>query len=87
MAQIEHKQLSDILTEKQIKEVVRIANSTASSTERIQRFKDYFGTFAKELESKGIVADYLAYAVEAQVLNMGTSFETLVKQLHEANLN
>lgn len=56
--------LSDILGTAQLKEVKRILNSSPDSLERVRRLKDYFGTFADDLERQGILPAYLAYAVE-----------------------
>jgi len=56
--------LEYILGPAQLKEVVRIVNSLPDSLERVRRLKDYFGTFADDLERQGVLPAYLAYAVE-----------------------
>lgn len=59
--------LGDILSPAQCNEVALIFKTSAGSTERVKRLKDYFRTFADDLERQDILPDYLAYAVEYQM--------------------
>jgi hypothetical protein len=56
--------LEKLLNPNQLKEVERILKSSADSIERCRRLKDYYSTFQAELEAKGVLPAYLAYATE-----------------------
>lgn len=66
-------QLSDLLDEEQIKQVAAIMNQERYS-QRITELKEYLGSLREQLESKGILPEYLAYSLE---YNM--SLATVVK--------
>ena len=70
--------LGQLLNEKQIVEVTRILNSSADSIERVRRLKDYFGTFRDDLEKKGVLPEYLAWAVEYAKMSGGLSDDFIV---------
>jgi hypothetical protein len=56
--------LSKLLTSEQVKCVLTIVNENKNSLERTQRLKAYLKPLAKELEAKGVLPDFLAYAIE-----------------------
>lgn len=60
--------LGEILTDAQIEQVLDIIQKT-TERERIAKLKEYLGQFKDDLERKGVVADYLAYAIEHILLN------------------
>ena len=64
MSKTKTVKLTDLLTNEQLDEVERILN--ACGGDRMQATKDlrkYLNQFKVELESKGAVADYLAYCI------------------------
>lgn len=65
--------LGDLLTDDQLKQVREIINSTASSLDRTAKLRDYFATIRETLESKGVLPEYLAYAVEFFITYAGAS--------------
>lgn len=61
---MKHVRLADILTEGRCRQVSKIINSTASSLWCTAKLRNYFATIRETLESKGVLPEYLAYAVE-----------------------
>jgi hypothetical protein len=55
--------LGDILTKEQIAETLRIMQLPVNEGEQTKQLKEYYGTFREQLEHKGILPDFLAYAV------------------------
>jgi hypothetical protein len=76
------KQLGEILTEHQVKEVVRIVNGESDPVKRVQKLKDYLGTFSEELEQKGLTTDYLAFAIEFNATGNERLFNKIVEMVH-----
>jgi len=64
--EVKQTTLAAILTEQQLNHVVKLCNSAQSDAQLIHELKTYLRSFAAELESKGVVADYLAYWVFAK---------------------
>lgn len=56
--------LGDVLTASQCRKVRNIVNSEKDSLKRVAALKSYLNGYKASLEKKGIVADYLAYAIE-----------------------
>ena len=56
--------LHKLLTRAQIEAVVLILNENPDSIERVKKLKAYLRPLSEQLETKGVVADYLAYAIE-----------------------
>jgi hypothetical protein len=66
--------LDEFLTEKQIQRVAQIVNENyASSENRIGLLREYLNTIKEEVESKGILADFLAYAIEYHFMGRSES--------------
>lgn len=61
--------LGDILTEAQIAETMDILNSPNGDIQITKRLKEYYGQFREQLESKGILPEYLALAVPFWIEN------------------
>lgn len=61
--------LDELLTDEQI-EMVMVIIQRSKGHERIAKLKEYLNQFKDELEKKGVVADYLAYAIENIMLNI-----------------
>lgn len=61
--------LDELLTDEQIEMVMVIIQRTPGR-DRIAKLKEYLNQFKDELEKKGVVADYLAYAIENIMLNI-----------------
>ena len=57
-------QLSDVLTDQQIMDLVTIIDSTPDAMDRIHKFKRYLKPHREALEAKGVNYEYLAYALE-----------------------
>lgn len=55
--------LGELLTEEQGIEVVRIMTESKDDTEMTQRLKVYLRQFRAELEAKGVIPEYLSYAI------------------------
>lgn len=62
--------LGELLTEEQAKRVYNILTTSPTEREVIQNLKDYFRTISAQLEAKGILPDYLAYATVAAAEQM-----------------
>jgi hypothetical protein len=69
--------LGELLNSKQAREVGRILNSTADPIEQTRRLKDYFGTFREDLEKKGVLPEYLAYAVVYRLSSTSTLIDNI----------
>lgn len=55
--------LGELLTEEQCNEVVNILNDSNDITEQVSRLREYLSMFRTELECKGALPEYLAYAI------------------------
>lgn len=55
--------LGELLTEEQGKEVVRIMAESRDDTEMTQRLNGYLRQFREQLEAKGVLPEYLSYAI------------------------
>lgn len=55
--------LGELLTEEQGREVVRIMSESKDDAEMTARLKKYLAQFKDQLEAKGVVPEYLAYAI------------------------
>lgn len=55
--------LGELLTPEQCEQARKIMLASKSDAEATKGLKDYFGTLRAELEQKGVLPDYLAYAV------------------------
>lgn len=61
-------QLRALLTEAQLLRVQEIIKDHGhDSLELVRELRQYFAEFADELESKGVLPDYLAYAIAANL--------------------
>lgn len=60
--------LGEILADEQCNEVTRILNEPLDDFEKGKKLKLYFESFRSELETKGVDAGYLSYAVLYQTL-------------------
>lgn len=56
--------LGDVLTPSQCREIREICNKEKDSMMRVAMMRDYLNGYKASLEKKGVVADYLAYAIE-----------------------
>jgi hypothetical protein len=54
--------LGEILTPEQIAHTVQVMKSGASEIEKTRQLKEYYGQFKAQLEAKGILPEFLAYA-------------------------
>lgn len=67
MEEVRYLRLSEILTEDQIKELIRLVKEKKkiepTSFEFTTQLRELFKKYEKELLEKGILPDYLAYAV------------------------
>lgn len=61
-------QLGDILTGHQCDEVLSIMLASSESVDRVRKLKEYLIPMREQLESKGVVPEYLAYMLEALYL-------------------
>lgn len=65
--EVDYKELSEILTPEQIKEITRFVKENKSleptSLEFTKKLKELLRKWEKELMEKGIYPDYLAYAI------------------------
>ena len=61
--------LEQLLTREQLDRVQKIINDNSDSIKRTAGLKSYFNTISEQLESKGVLPDYLAYAVEHAFLH------------------
>lgn len=59
-------QLGEILTNAQMNKVVELWNSSSGPEEALNRLRGYLVTQRTELESKGVVPEYLAYMLYAE---------------------
>lgn len=55
--------LGELLTEEQWKEVSEIVDEYTGQPDLVQKLKEYFGNIRPQLESKGVLPEYLAYAL------------------------
>ena len=67
---IDSKSLNEILNEEQLQEVQKIINFSSSDDGILKGLKEYFLSINKQLEDKGILGDYLAWAVYANCKNL-----------------
>jgi len=63
------EKLEDLVTEKQCQDILKIINSNQDSTKRVMELTRYLCKLRSELEKKGVLPEYLAYAIENHVLN------------------
>ncbi len=56
-----NKQLSELLDEKQLKQVFAIIQRIQRGTTEVRILRDYLRTQSDSLETRGVVADYLYY--------------------------
>ncbi len=73
-------QLGEILTPEQMKGVIAIIKGNHEPLARIQKLKEHLNQFAAELESKGVLADYLAYAIEYSLQGRGHELVEEIEQ-------
>ena len=66
----ESKSLNEILTDEQLDEVQKIINLSTGDDSILKGLKEYFLSINKQLEAKGILGDYLAWAVYANCKNL-----------------
>ena len=66
----ENKSLDEILTDEQLGEVEKIIHLSTNDDDILRRLKEYFLSINKQLEAKGILGDYLAWAVYANCKNL-----------------
>jgi hypothetical protein len=59
--------LTDVLTPPQMRQLQLILKKHKDPDAALVAMKQYFQSIAKELEAKGIVADYLAYVLYAKI--------------------
>jgi hypothetical protein len=57
--------LGDLVTDQQAQEICNILNAQQDSIKRVRELTRYLSGFRAELEKKGILPEYLAYAIEA----------------------
>jgi hypothetical protein len=62
------KILGHLVTEKQSEDICKILNSQQDSIKRVRELTRYLSGFRAELEKKGVLPEYLAYAIEANFL-------------------
>ena len=67
---IDSKSLNEILNEEQLQEVQKIINFSSNDDGILKGLKEYFLSINKQLEAKGILGDYLAWAVYANCKNL-----------------
>ena len=61
----ENKSLNEILTDEQLGEVEKIIHLSTGDDDILKGLKEYFLSINEQLEAKGILGDYLAWAVYA----------------------
>lgn len=81
------KKLGEILSDYQVKEVVRILQGESDPIKRVQKLEDYLGTFSEALLKKGVVVPYLAYAIELRTTGNEGLFNKLVEHIHNKQQN
>ncbi|MAG27143.1 hypothetical protein CMI47_16525 [Candidatus Pacearchaeota archaeon] len=64
------KNLNEILTEEQLREVMKIINLSNNDEAILEGLKQYFLSIKEQLEAKGLLSDYLAWAVYANCKNL-----------------
>ena len=67
---IDSKSLNELLNEEQLQEVQKIIHLSTNDDDILRRLKEYFLSINKQLEDKGILGDYLAWAVYANCKNL-----------------
>lgn len=60
--------LADILTPEQAARLNQILKGNQDPDEALRAMKQYFATIRAELESKGVVPEYLAYLIYAHLI-------------------
>ena len=66
----ERKSLNEILNDEQLAKVNEIINLSTNDDDILRRLKKYFLSINNQLEVKGILGDYLAWAVYANCKNL-----------------
>ena len=62
------KKLEEILSDEQIQDVLKLAESSNKDSDLLRALKMYFLKHKEQLETKGIYHDYLAWAVYHAIL-------------------
>ena len=62
------KKLEEILSNEQIQDVLKLAESSDKDSDLLKALKMYFLKHKEQLETKGIYHDYLAWAVYHAIL-------------------
>ena len=57
------KSLSELLDNAQINRVTAILNGSGDDIAKTRALKDYLNQFREQLEAKGVLPDFLAYAI------------------------
>lgn len=63
MSELTVNKLGEILNDEQLKKVAEVMSSTQGLETKTLRLRNYLKQFDRELEAKGVVSEYLAYAI------------------------
>jgi hypothetical protein len=65
---VPRKKLEEILSDEQIQDVLKLAESSDKDSDLLKALKKYFLKHKEQLETKGVFHEYLAWAVYHAIL-------------------
>ena len=71
MSDWKHVTLGEVVTEEQAEHICKMLNADLDPVDRVRQLTAYLNTFRAELEQKGLLPEFLAYAIESH-LGSGT---------------